>query len=167
MIEAAKFENPALAALLIAGDMLTTPISTAMAGFARYFALCQPMVTIAASGNHDVIRNYGGRSLLLPGPGNAVDVWAFAITRNWAAAVAVIDTETPAAFSAQAEWLKTVMGVRKKFKLVLMHRALTPPVRRTAYPRFWPAVFDEAGIDLVLSVTIISITAPRCSPASA
>src|SRR5690606_31629669 len=128
LIEAAKFENPAIAALLIAGDIVDDAnIYSQWQAFAQVLSpYVSSMVTIAASGNHDVIRNYGDPfAYTFPGPGNAVDVLGVCYYAELgAAAVAVIDTETPAAFSAQAEWLKTVMASsEKKFKLVLMHRS--------------------------------------------
>jgi len=157
LIEAAKFENPAIAALLIAGDIVDDAnIYSQWQAFAQVLSpYVSSMVTIAASGNHDVIRNYGDPfAYTFPGPGNAVDVLGVCYYAELgAAAVAVIDTETPAAFSAQAEWLKTVMASsEKKFKLVLMHRSAYAANYDEPHIRdFWPAVFDEAGIDLVLS----------------
>lgn len=157
LIDAALFENPALSALLISGDIVDdTNMYSQWQAFAQVLSpYVSSMITIAASGNHDVIRNYGDPfAWTFPGPGNAVDVLGTCYyVELGAAGIAVIDTETPSAYTAQAEWLQTVMAAStKKFKIVLMHRSPYAANYDEPHVRdFWPAIFDTAGVDLVLS----------------
>ncbi|MCK9537457.1 MAG: metallophosphoesterase family protein, partial [Bacilli bacterium] len=157
LIEAALFEHPSLAAMLIGGDIVDdVNMYSQWQAFASVLApYVNSMITIAASGNHDVIRNYGDPfAYTFVGPNTGVDVLGVCyFVEAGSAAIAVIDTETPSAFEAQAEWLLEMMtATKKKFKFVLMHRSAYAANYNEPHIRnFWPAVFDEAGVDLVLS----------------
>jgi predicted phosphodiesterase len=66
--------------------------------------------------------------------------------------IAVLDTESPSLFMEQGAWLKNIMKDRDDvFKIVLMHRSAYPLLYNESYIRSLSTLFDETGIDLVLS----------------
>lgn len=66
--------------------------------------------------------------------------------------IAVFDTESSELFDQQSEWLVQVMEESDQlFKIVLMHRSAYPMAYNEQYIRNLGVVFEEAGIDLVLS----------------
>lgn len=112
-------------------------------------------ITSAATGNHDVITNYADPFIYSLTPNqNGVDVIGscYSFTAG-DAIIAVIDTETASKFDQQAEWLKHIMLTSdKNFKIVLMHRSPYASNYDEPYIRdYWPEVFEDAGINLVLS----------------
>lgn len=68
------------------------------------------------------------------------------------ARIAAIDTESYQRFDDQMAWLKSIMSEEVEgFKIVLMHRSVYPMSYDEAYVREWAPVFEELGIDLILS----------------
>lgn len=157
LIDAAIAKNPELSLMLLAGDIVDdVNMYEQWQAFERVLnSYTNKIITSAATGNHDVIRDYGDPfKYSLSGSRNGIAVLgANYYYEAGSAAIAVIDTETPSAYEAQALWLKEKMAnTNKKFKIVLMHRSVYPANYNEPYVRnFWPAVFEEAGIDLVVS----------------
>ncbi len=68
------------------------------------------------------------------------------------ARVIMIDTEKPSTFEAQQSWLKdTVAASNKPYNIVLMHRSVFPIYYVEPHMQVWSDVFEETGVDLVLS----------------
>ena len=68
------------------------------------------------------------------------------------ARVVMVDTEKPSTFEAQQSWLKAVIDSSDKpYNIVLMHRSVFPIYYVEPHMQVWSEVFEEAGVDLVLS----------------
>lgn len=157
LIDAAIAKSPNLSLMLLAGDIVDdVNMYSQWQAFEKVLnPYTNRIITSAATGNHDVIRDYADPfKYSLSGPRNGLDVLgANYYYEAGSAAIAIIDTETPSAYETQALWLKEKMAnSTKKFKIVLMHRSVYPANYNEPHVRnFWPTVFEDAGIDLVLS----------------
>ena len=112
-------------------------------------------ITACATGNHDVITSYAKPFItsLTPNQNMVETIGSSYYFEAGNALIVVIDTETPSMFEAQASFLKNLTSTTSKdFTIVLMHRS--PYAANYDEPHirdFWPKVFEEAGVDLVLS----------------
>lgn len=113
------------------------------------------VITAAATGNHDVITSYSRPFItsLTPLQNGIETIGASYSFEIGNACICVIDTESASLFDEEAEWLKSVMSkTDKDFKIVLMHRSPYASNYDEPYIRdYWPSVFEEAKVDLVLS----------------
>lgn len=157
LMAAALAKNPNIDLTLLAGDVVEdTNMYQHWQGLdSRMKDMFSVMRFASASGNHDVIRDYGDPfNWSFSGPDNGTKEtlganYSFIIGN---ALVAVIDTETPSSYAAQKEWLTTLMAASDRtFKIVLMHRSVYPAFNTDLHVRDWYETFDEAGVDLVLS----------------
>ena len=112
-------------------------------------------ITACATGNHDVITSYAKpfKASLTPNQNMVETIGSSYYFEAGNALIVVIDTETVSMFDAQADFLKSLTAKSSKdFTIVLMHRS--PYAANYDEPHirdFWPKVFEEAGVDLVLS----------------
>ena len=157
VIEAAFNKLPSASLVMYAGDIVdNVTLESQWDAFHSVIGKYNTnYISAAATGNHDVITNYSDPFIYSLTPNqNGVDVigscYSF-VAGN--ALIAVIDTETASKFDAQAKWLKNLMlTTDKDFKIVLMHRSPYASNYDEPYIRdYWPQVFEDAGVDLVLS----------------
>ena len=157
LINAALTKNPDISLTLLGGDVVEdTNMYAHWQGLnSRLAEQLAKMRFSSASGNHDVIRDYGDPfNWAFTGPNNGTGATLGAnysfIVGN--AIVAVIDTETPSSFPAQKEWLINTMNASDRtFKIVLMHRSVYPAFNQDLHIRDWYETMDAANVDLVLS----------------
>lgn len=157
LVKEALAINPDLRMILMPGDVVDDANM-----YSQWNALekvlgqyLSSMIVASAAGNHDVIREYGDPfNYTFKGANNGIDVLgANYYFEAGDALIAIIDTETPSKYEEQAAWLKNIMAkTDKTFKIVILHRSPYAANYNEPHVRdFWPSVFDEAGIDLVLS----------------
>lgn len=111
-------------------------------------------IFVTTIGNHDVINGGDIYVNTFNYPENGVEGL---LERTYyydipSARIAVWDTEKPSMFTQQSDWLKGIMEASDAaYKIVFMHRSCYPAAYNEEYIRNLTAVFEEAGIDLVLS----------------
>lgn len=65
--------------------------------------------------------------------------------------LAVMDTENYSSYDVQKQWLAEIMAEVEGYKLVMMHRSVYPISYDEAHVRSFAQVFEDVGVDLVLS----------------
>lgn len=157
VLDAALNKSPNAKMVLYAGDIVDdVTINSQWEAFNSVLgSYNRSIITASATGNHDVITNYAlpFKAGLSPSNNGLDTIGANYYFEAGQAIFAVIDTETASMYEAQANWLKKIMASSdKKFKIVLMHRGPYCSNYNEPHVRdFWPKVFEDARIDLVLS----------------